>query len=763
MSDLFTSRIIGHIDMDCFYVQVERTYDSSLIGKPVAVVQYNPFGDLKNLVQTDKRIVSNGSLIAVSYEARALGVKRIMRGAEAKKACPEVILVQVPVAHGKADLTIYRDAGDRIVKLIAKLLPGVIIEKASIDEVYLDLTTFVDKRMERLSTRRITSNIHEDNAADDAVDEHQDNMEDSSPIATKTNNQCIETFRDIECLASESLVAGDDESALHLSRTDLRRGHSTISIADPNIVPTSNENQNNGDGYIIHSDNEYPLDYQRILCGAAITAEIRDAIRNQLGFSCSGGIAHCKILAKIASGMHKPNKQTIVPSHKVIQLMSNIPISRVPGFGAKLGEQVCGPPFNLKVLSDIKTVDKDAFIDSFGHECYDRIVDLSKGIDTEEVKDRSIGQSLASGKSFRSSNAIVVEPGTPEDTLLHWLEELSGDLHNRIQNDISKNHRRPKLLTINVSLAQVLSAIVTPVPISSESMSLAPQPFKLENEWKSGGSHSVSRSVPFGSNTSAAFIRSSALTIVRKIIKDFRESASKPNTNTNTNATANATASTTVTCITYLALTGTNFEEIASESQSISSFFNKVDTASESQQISIPLKLTDVFSKSPVSTSVSAHAPSAGIRRFMAKPSLSSSSSLQVTSTSPSNQTSPAQIRSSIAVTGNDNSNKNNVNEDEEEDDDEVVFIPTVNSKPTSTSTKISTKSALERSAIDPSVYEALPANIRAEIDSQLAANNRSGYNPVDKKASKTKPGSDGPASKVARISKFFNSTTKSK
>lgn len=34
-----------------------------------------------------------------------------MRGDQARKVCPEVQLVQVPTAHGKADLTLYRDAG----------------------------------------------------------------------------------------------------------------------------------------------------------------------------------------------------------------------------------------------------------------------------------------------------------------------------------------------------------------------------------------------------------------------------------------------------------------------------------------------------------------------------------------------------------------------------------------------------------------------------------------------------------------------------
>lgn len=37
-----------------------------------------------------------------------------MRGDEAKAACPEIQLVQVPVARGKADLNLYRSAGSEV-------------------------------------------------------------------------------------------------------------------------------------------------------------------------------------------------------------------------------------------------------------------------------------------------------------------------------------------------------------------------------------------------------------------------------------------------------------------------------------------------------------------------------------------------------------------------------------------------------------------------------------------------------------------------
>ena len=56
--------------------QVESRLDPSLVGVPMAVVQYNSW--------------QGGGIIAVSYEARAHGVTRNMRGDEARKKCPEI-------------------------------------------------------------------------------------------------------------------------------------------------------------------------------------------------------------------------------------------------------------------------------------------------------------------------------------------------------------------------------------------------------------------------------------------------------------------------------------------------------------------------------------------------------------------------------------------------------------------------------------------------------------------------------------------------
>ncbi|XP_026329667.1 DNA polymerase eta [Hyposmocoma kahamanoa] len=137
------NRVVVLIDMDCFYCQVEEKLDPELKGKPIAVVQYNPW--------------KGGGIIAVNYEARAMGVKRGMRGDEAKEKCPDIELPSVPCNRGKADITKYRDAGKEVARVLQKFTP--LLERASIDEAYLDITVPVDERLKTLNVNSITTDL----------------------------------------------------------------------------------------------------------------------------------------------------------------------------------------------------------------------------------------------------------------------------------------------------------------------------------------------------------------------------------------------------------------------------------------------------------------------------------------------------------------------------------------------------------------------------------------------------------------------------
>jgi DNA polymerase-4 len=108
-------RLILHIDMDAFFISVEQRDDPSLRGKPAAVC-----GSLSRSVVT-----------SATYEARPYGIRAGMSTQEAKRRCPQLILVEGN--HSK-----YTETAARIFSILKEYTPFV--EVASIDEAYLDIT-----------------------------------------------------------------------------------------------------------------------------------------------------------------------------------------------------------------------------------------------------------------------------------------------------------------------------------------------------------------------------------------------------------------------------------------------------------------------------------------------------------------------------------------------------------------------------------------------------------------------------------------------
>ena len=110
------SPLIAHLDLDCFFVSVERIHDPSLRGKPVAVGG-SPGG--------------RGVVASASYEARAFGVHSAMPTGQALRRCPRLIVV--PGRHHR-----YDEYSRRVYEYLLTVAP--VVERASIDEMYLDLT-----------------------------------------------------------------------------------------------------------------------------------------------------------------------------------------------------------------------------------------------------------------------------------------------------------------------------------------------------------------------------------------------------------------------------------------------------------------------------------------------------------------------------------------------------------------------------------------------------------------------------------------------
>ncbi len=109
-------KTILHVDMDAFFVSVEEIFDPSLKGKPV-VVGGRP----------DQR----GVVAAASYAARKFGVHSALPLRTAYKLCPQAIFLD---GHPNR----YREYSKRVYEILQRFSP--VVEMASIDEAYLDLT-----------------------------------------------------------------------------------------------------------------------------------------------------------------------------------------------------------------------------------------------------------------------------------------------------------------------------------------------------------------------------------------------------------------------------------------------------------------------------------------------------------------------------------------------------------------------------------------------------------------------------------------------
>jgi DNA polymerase-4 len=101
---------ILHADLDAFFASVEQRDDPRLRGRPV--------------------IVGAGVVLAASYEARARGVRTAMGGAQARRLCPQAIVVE-------PRMSAYAEASRAVFAVFDETTP--VVEGLSIDEAFLDV------------------------------------------------------------------------------------------------------------------------------------------------------------------------------------------------------------------------------------------------------------------------------------------------------------------------------------------------------------------------------------------------------------------------------------------------------------------------------------------------------------------------------------------------------------------------------------------------------------------------------------------------
>ncbi|XP_012148103.1 DNA polymerase iota [Megachile rotundata] len=311
-------RTIIHIDVDCFYAQVEMLRHPEFEGKPLGVQQ-------KNIVVTS------------NYLAREYGIKKCMSVQEALKLCPGLNLV-----NGE-DLTNYRHFSDKILEVLHQFTP--LVERLGFDDNFLDATSLVQKYMNPGNESDLNMSI---------------SMEDETPIG--------EVFGSVE----EECPCGC---------------------------------------------------HARLIIATKIAAEIRQRIHKELHVTCSAGIAHNKLLAKLVGSLHKPNQQTLIFPCNAPALLSSIgSVSKIPGVGQKTTQLLLSN--NIKTVDDLRKTPLETLEGKIGVDLARKLKDNAEGVDETVVKPTGKKQSIGLEDGFKSVS-LVAEVESRLGVLLRRLTELA--------------------------------------------------------------------------------------------------------------------------------------------------------------------------------------------------------------------------------------------------------------------------------------------------------------------------------------------------
>ena len=253
---------ILHADLDAFYASVEQRDDPRLAGRPV--------------------IVGGGVVLAASYEAKRRGVRTAMGSTQARRLCPDAVVVP-------PRMSAYTDASRAVFAVFDDTTP--LVEGLSIDEAFLDV-----RGMER--------------------------------------------------------IAGTPQK---------------------------------------------------------IAARLRRRVREQVGLPITVGVARTKFLAKVASGVAKPDGLLIVPPAAELGFLHPLPVERLWGVGAVTAQKLRAR--GIGTVAQVAALDEAALVAMLGRASGRQLHALAHNRDRRRVtpgrRRRSMGTQRAMGRRADTSPAAL--------------------------------------------------------------------------------------------------------------------------------------------------------------------------------------------------------------------------------------------------------------------------------------------------------------------------------------------------------------------
>ncbi|XP_066939377.1 DNA polymerase iota-like isoform X2 [Macrobrachium rosenbergii] len=145
--------------------------------------------------------------------------------------------------------------------------------------------------------------------------------------------------------------------------------------------------------------------YERLIVGSHIAREVREAIYKKTGITCCAGIAHNKLIAKIVSGYHKPNDQTLIFPWQVCDLMNSLKsVKSIPGIGTVTSKGL--NELGISLVQELQSVTLKTLRTKFDIEMVKKLKDWSFGIDESPVRGTVLPQSIGLEDAFKRETSF---------------------------------------------------------------------------------------------------------------------------------------------------------------------------------------------------------------------------------------------------------------------------------------------------------------------------------------------------------------------
>ncbi|KAJ6070527.1 hypothetical protein N7467_011846 [Penicillium canescens] len=351
-------RVIAHIDLDAFYAQCEMVRLGTPRETPLAVRQWD-------------------SLIAINYAARPFGITRLINVAEARKLCPDLVLQHVATfREGEGGRWAYRDDSFKNIQT----------DKVSLDPY-------------RAQSRKILQTMKDALATWSTNDAEGETPRQTHGVSAGLEKASIdEVFIDISPVVFKVLLERYSELRTGVQDenrdTQLPIPPTTALQWDTDCLIDLNDNETEED--------DPDWDDIVMLIGSEIVRSVRNAVWEKLSYTCSAGLGRNKMIAKLGSACNKPNLQTIVRNRAVQNFLGSYKFTQIRMLGGKLGEQIM-EVFGTEKVSDLLNVSLEQLRAKLDDHTASWLYGIIRGDDRSEVNPRTQIKSMLSAKSFRPS------------------------------------------------------------------------------------------------------------------------------------------------------------------------------------------------------------------------------------------------------------------------------------------------------------------------------------------------------------------------